>query len=148
MEKILTQPKATSTLGDEAAIISLLDEVVQCFSTGDIDRAISLHTDNVVLMESNMPLIEGKEAMRKFFSNFFKELKNRKAVVELDFSIAEMEIILPRAFVRGHVVLTKTENGMAPVQTRGKFFCLFAKQADGRWLRSHIISNSDGAEFH
>jgi ketosteroid isomerase-like protein len=148
MEKILNQAKTMSTLGDHAAIIQLLDEVVTCFSSGDIDRAISLHTDNVVLMESNMPLIQGKEAMRAFFSAFFNRLKKSNTAVELDFSIAEMEIMLPRAFVRGQVVVSKTESGMVPVQTRGKFFCLFAKQADGRWLRSHIISNSDGQEFH
>ncbi|HZG24210.1 MAG TPA: DUF4440 domain-containing protein [Chitinophagaceae bacterium] len=147
MEKLINKVRP-ATPGDEAAIIRLLGEVAECFNSGNIDKIISLHTDDVILMESNMPLLQGKPAVRAFLDKSFNEFKTMGMLVQLDFNIAEIEVLLPRAFVRGQVVVTKTIAGKEPVELKGKFFCLFAKQADGSWLRSHIISNTDGPGGH
>jgi hypothetical protein len=54
-----------------------------------------------------------------------------------------MEVFAERAFVRGQIIKTSFKNNWNPVQERGKFITLSQKQPDGRWLRTHVIVNSD-----
>ena len=62
--------------------------------------------------------------------------------MKLELTIHELEITFGRAFVRGAVKKTTFENGSL-LEDMGKFICRLKKQGDGRWLRTHVIVNSD-----
>ena len=136
----------TPTLADETAITALLHAVREAFNARDIEKAISLHTENVILMESNMPAITGRQALKEFFTAYFHKLKMQNSGLQLSFSILEMEVICNRAFARGRVEVITGKQGHEPVRHTGKFLCLFQKQPDGTWLRSHIVSNTDSTQ--
>ena len=85
-----------------------------------------------------MLIIEGKEKVRALFAEFGR----KKIIIKLELTIHELEITFGRAFVRGAVRKTTLENG-SPHEDMGKFVCLLKKQGDGRWLRTHVIVNSD-----
>jgi len=128
----------TKTIKDEIAIRELMSEVEDSFNTLNLERLLSLHTDDIILMEPNMLIIEGKEKVRALFAEFGK----KKIRIKLELTIHELEITFGRAFVRGAVRKTTLENG-SPHEDMGKFVCLLKKQGDGRWLRTHVIVNSD-----
>jgi uncharacterized protein (TIGR02246 family) len=123
---------------DEIAIRELMTEVEDSFNTLDLDRLLSLHTDDIILMEPHMLTIKGKEKIKELFADF----ERRSIRIKLELTIHELEVMLERAFVRGAVKKTTSENGSL-VDDIGKFVCLLKKQSDGRWLRTHVIVNSD-----
>ena len=124
---------------DETAIRDLLEHVVTAFNKSDLEELLSFHSDDIILMEPNMPVIKGKDQVRKLFAAF----QQKKIEMELDFDIVELEVNGDRAFVRGHVLKTVLQNGSITENDTGKFICLLKKQADGTWLRTHVIVNSD-----
>jgi uncharacterized protein (TIGR02246 family) len=128
----------TKTIKDEIAIRELMSEVEDSFNTLNLERLLSLHTDDIILMEPNMLIIEGKEKVRALFAEFGR----KKIRIKLELTIHELEITFERAFVRGAVRKTTLGNG-SPHEDMGKFVCLLKKQGDGRWLRTHVIVNSD-----
>jgi ketosteroid isomerase-like protein len=128
----------TETKIDDVAVRSVMSEVEYSFNTLNLEKLLSLHTDDIILMEPNMPVIEGKEKVKELFAEFDR----KKIRMKLELTIHELEITLERAFVRGSVKKTTFENGSL-LEDMGKFVCLLKKQGDGRWLRTHVIVNSD-----
>ena len=115
------------------------DEVITALNALDLDKLLSLHTDNIILMEPNMPTITGKAEVMQLFKKF----QQQKLVYKLSYSIDELEVFGQRAFVRGQVVKQITQNDQSPVMETGKFITLSQKQDDGRWLRTHVMVNND-----
>jgi ketosteroid isomerase-like protein len=128
----------TETRINEVAVRGVMNEVEYSFNTLNLEKLPSLHTDDIILMEPNTPLIEGKEKVKELFSEFDR----KKIRMKLELTIHELEMTLQRAFVRGSVKKTTLENGSL-FEDIGKFVCLLKKQGDGRWLRTHVIVNSD-----
>jgi len=128
----------TETMKDEIAIREVMSGVEYSFNTLNLERLLSLHTDDVILMEPNMLAIEGKEKVKELFAEFDR----KKIRMKLELTIHELEITFGRAFVRGAVKKTTFENGSL-LEDMGKFVCLLKEQGDGRWLRTHVIVNSD-----
>ena len=126
-------------LPDETAIRELLDDLIVAFNKADLEKLLSFHTEDIILMEPNMPIIEGKKQVRELFAAF--EMKGIE--MKLGFDILELEVIQDRAFVRGQVMKTVLQNGGHSEKDTGKFICLLKKQEDGAWLRTHVIVNSD-----
>jgi uncharacterized protein (TIGR02246 family) len=127
------------TYTDEQAIRNIHEEVVTAINKLDLEKLLSLHTDDIILMEPNMPAIYGKEEVKRMFYKFQQE----SIRLQLGFSIHEIEVFGGRAFVRGQVIKTTIQNNGEPVSETGKFISLSKKQKDGSWLRTHVIMNSD-----
>lgn len=119
------------------AIQKLHEEVIDCFNTRDPERLLSLHTDDFILMEQNMPAMIGKTEVKKLFD----KLNTDSIDFTLSFNINEIEIFENRAFVRGQVIKHRMKNELSE-QLKGKFMSLLRKQ-EGRWLRTHVMANTD-----
>jgi uncharacterized protein (TIGR02246 family) len=126
------------TDNDELAVRKLHDDVIASFNTLDIEKLLSLHAEDIVLMEPNMQTIHGKDEIKKLF----EKLKQQRTTLKLSFNIHETEVFGERAFVRGQVIKTTIQNNKS-VHESGKFITLSKKQKDGSWLRTHVIANSD-----
>jgi uncharacterized protein (TIGR02246 family) len=124
---------------DERVIHSVMNEVVSAFNRNDLELLLSLHTDDVIIMEPGMPLIRGKQEFRRFLAGF----QQQHIAIKLRFETRELEIIQDRAFVRGVVIKRTLRAGAFPKEEKGKFICLLKKQPDGEWLRTHMIVNND-----
>jgi uncharacterized protein (TIGR02246 family) len=123
---------------DEIAIRSLMDDVLAYFNKADFEKLLSLHTEDIILMETDMPLIKGKQKIRALIA----ALKAKKISLHLSFNIDELEVMGERAFVRGQVFKTVIQEDSISGDI-GKFICLLQKQPEGNWLRTHVIVNSD-----
>jgi len=128
-----------TTYNDEAAVRQLHDEVIAALNALDLDKLLSLHTDNIILMEPDMPTITGKAEVMQLFKKF----QEQKLVYKLSYTIDELEVFGERAFVRGQVTKQITQNNQSPIRETGKFITLSKKQDDGRWLRTHVMVNND-----
>ena len=128
-----------TTYNDEAAVRQLHDEVIAALNALDLDKLLSLHTDNIILMEPDMPTITGKTEVMQLFKKF----QEQKLVYKLSYTIDELEVFGERAFVRGQVTKQITQNNQSPIRETGKFITLSKKQDDGRWLRTHVMVNND-----
>jgi len=128
-----------TTYNDEAAVRQLHDEVIAALNALDLDKLLSLHTDNIILMEPDMPTITGKAEVMQLFKKF----QEHKLVYKLSYTIDEVEVFGERAFVRGQVTKQITQNNQSPIRETGKFITLSKKQDDGRWLRTHVMVNND-----
>ena len=131
--------KTTVTTEDEKAVRDVLNNVIAAFNEKDLEKLLSLHTDDIILMEPGIPLIQGKKRVREMFADFEK----RKLSIKLSFTIDELEVNGSRAFARGQVFKQSGDVGKKPVNEIGKFITLLKKQEDGNWLRSHVIVNMD-----
>ena len=116
----------TTTNHDEIAVLRLHDEVLSAFNALDLEKLLYLHTDNIILMEPDIPIISGKKEVIQLFEKF----KKLNIVLKLSFTIHELEIFGDRAFVRGQVIKTTIQNNEMPVKDVGKFITLSKKQDD------------------
>ena len=130
------------THNDEAAIRQLHEEVLSAINTLDLDKLLSLHTDDIILMEPDMPTITGKAEV----TQLFKKFQQQQQVYKLSYTIQELEVFGKRAFVRGQVIKQITHNNETPRLVTAKFITLSQKQDDERWLM-HAIVNNDQQPF-
>ena len=135
MIKQLTETR----LSDEIKIHRLLNEAIASVNNADVDRLLELHTDDVILMEPNLPLIRGKKRVRQLFADFAKQ----QVKLHLTYDIRELQIENTLAYVRGTIQKSSKKPGENPVYENCKFISLFRKQENGQWLRTHVIVNSD-----
>ena len=71
-----------------------------------------------------------------------ERLKNKASRLYLSYIMEELEVFGNRAFLRGQVIKTTIQDNNITEEV-GKFITLSQKQADGKWLRTHVIVNSD-----
>ena len=129
---------------NEQALLSLMDNTLEAFNTMDLEKLLSLHSDNVILMEPNMPAIEGKDKIRQLFN----KMQKKNIDLELAYFIDEVKVSGTLGFVRGQVIKTTIENGIADEPHAGKFICICQKQSNRQWVRTHVIVNSDDADVN
>ena len=113
---------------DADAIRALSDEFVTAANEGDVDRWMNLFTDDTVWMVPDMPILNGKQALRDwvkpaFFDAFDMTLVN---------SIVDLEIAEDWAYGRLIDDFTGTlkESGDT-ITANGKGISSFRKQSDG-----------------
>ena len=124
---------------DELQIRHLLKEIVSAFNKSDVEQLLSFHSDDVILMDPGIPLIQGKKRIREMFAGFQK----RQLAIQLNYDIHELEVDNNWAFVRGSVAKTSRIQSGIPLKEDYRFICLFKKQNNECWLRTHVIVNSN-----
>ena len=131
-----------TTFNDEAAVRQLHDDVIASFNSLDLEKLLSLHTDDIILMEPDMPAITGKAEVIQLFKKF----QQQQQVYKLSYTIQELEVFGKRAFVRGQVIKQISHHNETTRQVTAKFITLSQKQDDERWLM-HAIVNNDQQPF-
>jgi len=98
------------------------------------------YTKNAVFMPPNQPAVEGRAAIQAWFKAFPPMTVFRLNVIEVD---GHGDV----AYTRGKYALTIAPRGKTPaVSDHGKFLSVHRRQADGSWLMSDDIFNSDVPE--
>jgi len=123
-------PQAPDTrAADETAIRTAEAEMAQAFAALDPAKTASFYTDDVVGMSVDVPVVQGKENMQKYFETMMKEKP------ELSWTPVKVEVArsgdLAYSWGKGKVSM-KDKKGKV-TETTDKYVSVWKKQADGGW---------------
>ncbi len=114
--------------GDERAIRDVIQTWVRASAEGDLDRVLSLMSDDVIFVTASQPPF-GKEAFAA---------ASRAAAGRVRFEgtneVLEVSITGDTAYTRTRLQITVTPQGSEPKRMSGYTMSVFRKQSDGRWL--------------
>lgn len=136
------QPAAvTLTVEDTAAIRDIGTSYAQANIAGDADAVAALYSEDAVEMPPNLPAREGRAAIRESYAEFFGL---DVEVSEFTLNSVELDGANGVAFERGTWTWTGIPPGMTEsMSDTGKYIGIARKQADGSWLWTSVIWNSD-----
>ncbi len=127
---------------EAAAIRELTDvEWMEAGQAKDIERWVSFHTDDALLLLPNAPLLTGKEAIRAVVSDL---LLNRGYNGSWETTKVEVARSGDLAYSYGPQETTVNDAEGNPVTDRQKWVAVWKKQPDGSWKCAVLILNSDG----
>ena len=123
-------PQAPDTrAADETAIRTAEAEMAQAFAALDPAKTASFYTDDVVGMSVDVPVVQGKENMQKYFETMMKDKP------ELSWTPEKVEVArsgdLAYSWGKGKVSM-KDKKGKV-TETTVKYVSVWKKQADGGW---------------
>jgi len=99
--------------------------------------SVAQYAQNAVFMTPNAPALEGRAAIRAWF-------EQSPPMTTFTLSVVEIDGRGDLAYVRGTYALTIAAAGRTPaISDHGKFLEIRRKQADGSWLMTLDIFNSD-----
>ncbi len=127
---------AALTDADIAAISAVTDEFRQNVLAGNFAGVAALYTEDGMLLPPNAPAVTGRPAIQQYLESF-------PPVTNFNFTIAEVAGVGDMAWVRGSYTMTLAPPGADPMTDSGKFIEIRERQADGRWLLTRDIFNSD-----
>jgi uncharacterized protein (TIGR02246 family) len=123
---------------EDVAAIRAADEAwIQAFRDNDDAALVALYSDDAVIMPPNEPAVEGRAAVRAYHE------ADLVTVTEYSESIIEIDGRDGLAYIRGTSSMVGRAEDGEPVIESDKFLVIFRKQADGSWLITHEIWNSD-----
>lgn len=105
------------------------------------DKVVASYTIDAVLMPPNGPNVEGRENIRQFFAAF-------PPISDMKVELVDIEGRGDIAFVRGIYSMNIAMPDGSTLHDSGKYVELRMKQADGTWLISHDMFNSDLPASH
>jgi uncharacterized protein (TIGR02246 family) len=135
------QPPAQEAAGlseeDVAAIRAADDAWIQAFRDNDDAALVALYSEDAVIMPPNEPAVESRAAVRAYHE------ADLVTVTEYSESILEIDGRDGLAYIRGTSSMVGIGEDGEPVTESSKFLVILRKQADGSWLITHEIWNSD-----
>lgn len=136
-------PKTTPVdiAGEKAAIQKVIDAYFNYIDSDNLDSLLSLLTEDIIEMPSNVPRIVGKDGYArhlKSWLDFSKTLKSK----EMSFPVIEFVVTGDWAFQIGTYKIKFTFQDDNVVEDEGNFVWLFNKDSTGNWKWAREISNS------
>jgi uncharacterized protein (TIGR02246 family) len=114
---------------DIEAIKKITDDFNAAINAGNIDKLVSLYTDDAVRIPPNKPALVGKEAIRSLFQEQLDQF-----TVQNEGVIVDLKVSGDLAFVRGSWTSINTpKTGGEPLKFNGNFVSIIQKQPDGSW---------------
>jgi uncharacterized protein (TIGR02246 family) len=111
---------------DEQAIRKLIDDWMEASARGDLDKVLSMMSDDVVFMTA------GREPFgKKEFAAQSAGMKDVK--IEGIAKPVEINVLGDWAYLRNHISLTMTYAGGHPVKRAGYTLTILRRQPDGAW---------------
>ena len=128
---------ATLKDADKTAMRAAADSFNAYFRADNDSAIAALFAENAVLMPPNMGPVEGRAAILAFFKGF-------PALPDFTHTAIDVDGQGDLAYVRGTYSFSMPAVGQTPaMQDHGKFIEIRRRQADGRWLVTADIFNSD-----
>ncbi len=127
-EEVAEEP-AVDVEADKEAIKKITDDFNAAINAGNIDKLVSLYTDDAVRIPPNKPALVGKEAIRSLFQEQLDQF-----TVQNEGVIVDLKVSGDLAFVRGSWTSINTpKTGGEPLKFNGNFVSIIQKQPDGSW---------------
>ena len=127
-EEVAEEP-AVDVEADKEAIKKITDDFNAAINAGNIDKLVSLYTDDAVRIPPNKPPLVGKETIRSLFQEQLDQF-----TVQNEGVIVDLKVSGDLAFFRGSwtsIITPKT--GGESLKENGSFVQVVQKQPDGSW---------------
>ena len=134
---ILARQRAAS--GDEAGVAKSRSEYQKVANANDAAGIARRYTTDGVEMPPNAPAAKGRAAIEAYH----KALAAQATFSDLKITGTDTKVLGDTAYDIGTYTQTITPKDGKPISDRGKYVVLLKKGADGEWLLSHVIYNSD-----
>jgi uncharacterized protein (TIGR02246 family) len=123
-----------------AAVKEIYSEYAASLNSGDLERWISLWTDDGVQMPPGAPTVIGKQRIRAAVKGSLDQLTFDMEIPPSE----EVRVAGDWAFARGNYSATMTsKQGRDAIEIDGKYLTIFEKQADGSWKIHRDVFNSN-----
>ncbi len=140
-EEVAEEPAVDISVDIEANK-NLIDAWDKAHNSGDIERLMSLYTDDAVMIPPNEPAVVGKEAIQGYFQQSFGQFTEEKSLV------VDVKIGGDLAFVRCTWKDIHTPKaGGESFNLNGNFVVINQKQPDGSWKTICDISSCEQLIF-
>jgi ketosteroid isomerase-like protein len=116
---------------DTEAIRKLDAEFVAAFNAKDLDKILTMYTDNSVFMPPNAPTLRGTEPLKSFYNDLFAR--------------GAADLKMDPADVAGHGPIAYQSGGYTmggPNRDRGKFLFVMRKMGEN-WRYEYTMWSSD-----
>ena len=126
---------------EKKEIQKIIDAHFEYLDSFNLDKILSLQTDDILEMPPNMQRLIGKDEyaghVQPYF-DFFKTLKSK----EMSFPVSEFVVTGEWAFQIGtyHTKFIQQDDNV--IEDEGNFVWLFKKDVTGNWKWARVISNS------
>jgi uncharacterized protein (TIGR02246 family) len=105
----------------------------------DVDRQVSLFTDDAIMIEPGSPAVTGTEAIRSRLQALSDEVSAKAKTVTVEVRLAD-----DWAFARGtFATIVTPKAGGEPSQISGTWIDIRERQADGSWKISRTMWSPD-----
>jgi ketosteroid isomerase-like protein len=135
---------ASSPAADTSAIAQELtrldDEWAKAAAVKNVDSVASFYADDAIAYPPNEPIAVGKEAARKVWAAYFAD---STFTISWKTTHAGGSKGSDLGFTTGTYEDSYTGPDGKRVMERGKYVCIWAKQADGTWKAIHDTWNTD-----
>ncbi len=127
-----TQPAAPpdTRAADETAIRAASDVWNQAAAAKDLDKSVSVYTDDAVLFAPKAPAAMGKDAIRKGWQGLLAAPGLQLTVTTTGVDVARSGDL---AVERGTFSVVTTDKKGKPNTETGQLVVVWKKQADGSW---------------
>ena len=132
------EPVEEPEVDDAAVIEGNVSAFEAAYNAKDADAVAARYTADGIRMPPNAPANVGGEAIRAAYDETFAQ-----AEVELSLGLDEIEVAGDIAYIRGTYEVAITPEGGEAQGDNGKWINILERQADGCWLISHAIFNSN-----
>lgn len=123
------------------AVEGIWQEYAASLNAGDLDRWLSLWTDDGIQMPPGESLVVGKDRIRKRNQGFLDRYE-----FDMNISNQEIETAGDWAYSRGVYKATLTaKSGGDVIYVDGKYMTILKRQSDGSWKIHRDIFNSNVA---
>ncbi|WP_263367993.1 YybH family protein [Edaphobacter bradus] len=133
------QAPADTRAADAQAIRDLDSQWSKSAAAHDVDGTVSYYSDDAVVLPPNGPMLTDKQAIRAGWAGMVGPGRN----VSWQTTKAEAAASGDIAYTMGTYSLTMQDAQGKPVSDRGKYLCVWKKQADGKWKAVQDTWNSD-----
>lgn len=111
----------------------VLNDYIEPYKTGDVERWLEVFADDAVGMHNTLPALEGKQALRQFAETVHSTFDIEQLDVTVDSVITEGNWALTRGEFVTNFVLRDADVESQPKPRRGKYILLWERQSDGVW---------------
>lgn len=120
------------------ALARLDDEWSKAAATRDADKVAAFYADDAIAYPPGAPVAHGRAAAKKVWAEYFAEPS-----FNISWKTTHAEVSGSLGFTSGPYEATfKGADGEIIVE-KGKYLCVWKKQADGSWKAIHDMWNTD-----
>jgi uncharacterized protein (TIGR02246 family) len=123
---------------DAKALAKLDDDWSKAAGTRDAKKVAAFYTEDAVVYPPNEPMAAGRAAAEKVWARYFAE-----PTYEVSWQTTAAGITGDLGFTAGTYEDSYQGADGKSVASKGKYLCVWKKQADGSWKAVHDMWNAD-----
>ena len=130
---------AVDVEADIQAIKDKIAEINAAFNSADLDRYLSIYTDDAVMFPPADPPSVGKKQIRSTIQQWFKDYSFQTKCKVLDVDVSGTMAIARITFV----TTATTKSRREPVEENGNWLWILKKQPEGTWKAKYDMWSNE-----